>query len=120
MTLSEDNEIDYIGYNSNGYPFNKVFPPDAMKYGDDFYGYPSVSAGTIFYDCMVQGYGVTFSFGDKDYVIPEGENNTLVNLTDKTTTIFESIMDLVKTATIDGIPLMTLINEDRLENVDIQ
>ncbi|MCF0158512.1 MAG: hypothetical protein HUJ83_08385 [Veillonella sp.] len=120
MTSSEDNDTDYIDYDSGGYPFNKEFPPDVLKYGDDFYGYPSVSAGTIFYDCMVQGYGITFSFGNKDYVIPEGENNKLVNLTDKTNSVFESIMDLVKTATIDGIPLMTLINENRLENVDIQ
>ena len=120
MMHSDNDDAEYIGYDLCGYPFNKFFPPNEQRLGSRYGGYPSEVAEVFFYDYMVQYYGVVFSFNGKNYVIPEGDNCTLINLSDKTKTEFESRLALVKEATVDGEALLTLINEDRLDDVDVQ
>lgn len=77
--IEASDDAEYIGRDLRGYPFNKIFPPNQSKYGSHHGGYPTNTQQVFFYDYMIQGYGVIFSFQGEDYTIPEYDNCCLIN-----------------------------------------
>lgn len=121
MTKSDVNhESPYIGRDLGGFPMNREFQPDLASNGSHFSGYANAAEEVFFYDYAVQGYGVTFSYQGKDYLIAEDDPCTLIDVATNHQEVFDSPIALIKGVCIDGTPLLQLIQKGLLKNVDVQ
>lgn len=110
---------DYEGVDLLGFRYNKKYPPNKDKFGEDYDGYATKAEGVLFYDFAVQGYDVEFSYkGKKYYLLNDGE----AYLSDSHFTAkyehFDNPMDLVEHLKIDGKTLISIMNDlDDIEPV---
>lgn len=47
LITRENDSREFFGYDLFGFSFNKKYPPNKEKYGDDFYGYPTKGEGIL-------------------------------------------------------------------------
>lgn len=108
----ENDSRDYVGYDLFGFPFNRKYPPNKNKYGEDFYGYPTKGEGVLLYDFCIMGYDVKFSYnGDTYYFLNDGEGVVSDSHFTVRREVFESPMALVENFKINGKTLLELAPE---------
>ena len=107
-----DNPND-VCINLAGFRENAKYPPNYEKYGDEYYGYKNAAEEVLFYDYAVQNYDAQFVYKGKTYYLLRHEGHASV--CDKHFTkeyqIFPSANELIEQFTIDGKPLIELIDE---------
>lgn len=112
LITPENDTRNFVGYDLLGFPFNKKYPPNKNKYGEDFYGYPTKGEGVLLYDFCIMGYDVEFSYkGNTYYLLNDGEGILSNKTFSERKEEFPSPMDLVENLKIDGIPLIKLAPE---------
>ena len=96
--MTPDNDPrKYVGYDLFGFPFNKRYPPNKNKNGDDFYGYATIGEGVLLYDFAVMGYDVEFSYnGHKYYLLNTGKGIVSDSHFSEHKEVFDSPMALVE------------------------
>ena len=57
----------FIGHDLFGNAYNRKYPPNRDKIGNDFEGYETPNQLTFYYDFCIQQYGVAFYYGDVLY-----------------------------------------------------
>lgn len=106
------------GYDLAGNIFNKKYPPDFARYGNDFSGYATWNREAIFYQFIIQNYDLEFSYHGKKYYFVTCHRH--VALSDEHFTeeyeIFPNGNVMVETFEIEGKKLIDII--DDLEDVE--
>lgn len=112
LITPENDPRNFVGYDLMGFPFNKKYPSDKKKNGEDFYGYPTKAEGVLLYDFCVMGYDVEFSYnGKKYYLLNDGKGILSDETFSERKEVFDSPMDLVENFKIDGKTLLELAPE---------
>ena len=112
LITPENDSREYFGYDLFGFPFNKKYPPNKEKYGDDFYGYPTKGEGILLYDFCIMGYDVEFSYnGETFYLLNTGEGIVSDSNFTQRKEVFDNPMALVENFKIDGKTLLELAPE---------
>lgn len=111
--ISKDNDPrDYVGYDLFGFPFNKKYPPNKLKYGDLFEGYSNKAQGVLLYDFCVIGYDVEFHYKGKEYFLLNTGEGIISNChSSDEKVVYDSPMALIENFSIDGKTLLELAPE---------
>ncbi len=107
----------FIGHDLFGNEYNRKYPPDRDKNGNDFEGYETPNQLTFYYDFCIQQYGVAFYFGDILYEAEFTDDGpTLTNrMTGAVQGPFDSAVHLLENAEINGHKMISII--DQLDHV---
>ncbi len=113
IEITSDNDPrDYVGYNSSGFPFNKKYPPDKKKYGDNYEGYANKALGVLLYDYAVIGYDVEFTYnGNQYFLLNDGEGCLSDSQFSERKVVFADPLALVENLKIEGKTLLELASE---------
>ena len=113
-----DKDFQYSGIDDDGIRYNKAYPPDKKKYGNNYGGYANNAREVLLYDFAVQGYDVSFRYNGKSYhLLYESDHAALCD--DKYSTeyiSYDNPMDLIENLKIEGHTLIDIIDE--LEDVE--
>lgn len=100
-----------------GNAYNRKYPPNRDKNGNDFEGYETPNQLTFYYDFCIQQYGVAFYYGDTLYEADFTDDGPM--LTNRTTGEiqgpFDSAVQLLEDAEINGLKMIRII--DQLDHV---
>lgn len=111
--VSHSEEDPVVGRDLFGYPYNKKYPADIKKYGNDYDGYPTPNRETFFFDFAVECYSVRFSYHGKSYAIQTSTDGP-IQLDPYTYDILRKFPDnnaLIEQMEIDGHKLIDIIDE---------
>lgn len=117
MSERKKSLTDFAGHDQLGFAYNRKYPPNRDKKGNDFGGYETPNQLTFYYDFCIQQYGVAFYYGD---VLNEAEftddGPTLTNrITGEIQGPFDSAVYLLEDAEINGQKMISII--DQLDHV---
>ena len=111
-------ETSVVGYDSDGYPFNKKYPPSKDRLRSEYGGYETWNRWILFYDFAVQGYDLYFKYKGKEYHFLS-EPDYVAYCDDHYTEEYQRFPDgnvLIEQFEIDGKKLIDIIDE--LEDVE--
>ena len=104
---------EYIGIGPDGFPFNKIYPPNAKKGRTSYDGYATNTEDVIFNQFAVYGYDVSFDYNGKTYYLMFEPDH--VALSDENFTeeyeVFSDPIDLIRNLKIDGKPLLSIMDK---------
>lgn len=116
--MEDHKDFPYIGKDILGFRYNAVYPPNTVRFGTTYGGYPNNARQVLFYDFAVQGYDVEFRYESKKYhLLFEPDHSALCdeNYT-KEYKSFSNPLELIENLSIDGKKLVDIIDE--LEDVE--
>jgi hypothetical protein len=114
---STNDPRSYVGYDLYGFPYNAKYPPNKEKFGDAHEGYSNKARGVLLYDFAVMGYDVKITYkGRTYYFLNDGKAYLSDERFTKQLETFESPMELIENLTIEGIPLVNLL--DKLDDAE--
>ncbi|MDE6649493.1 MAG: hypothetical protein K2K45_06160 [Muribaculaceae bacterium] len=116
--MKEQNDFPYIGKDILGFRYNAAYPPNTVKFGTTYGGYPNNARQVLFYDFAVQGYDVEFCYNGKKYhLLFEPDHSALCDENyNKEYESYRNPMELIENLSIDGNKLIDIIDE--LEDVE--
>lgn len=117
MCKEKEPWADYVGHDLFGYEYNRKYPPNKEKFGNDFGGYATPNQETFFYDYCIQQYGVVFSYEGTLYETEFTDEGPIVtNLATKEIQgPFDNAAQLLENANVNGRKLIDILDE--LQNI---
>jgi len=102
-----------LGCDLWGNPFNKKYPPDTVKYGIRYDGYPTYNREVLFLDFAIEGYDVLFAYNGKNYLIQQWTEGAaqLAHVSHQLVRLFDNANVLVEQLDIEGKKLIDCIDE---------
>jgi hypothetical protein len=117
MCKEKEPWADYVGLDLFGYEYNRKYPPNADKFGNNYGGYATPNQEVFFYDYCIQQYGIVFSYDEVLYEAEFTDEGPI--LTNKTANEvqgpFDSAVQLLEEAKINGKKMIDIIDE--LQNI---
>lgn len=108
----------YIATDFGGRRYNQKCPPNYESNGTNYGGYKNNAEEVLFYDFAVQFYDVRFRYNGEEYYLLSDEDHVAVcdSMFNEEYEIYNDAMELIENFSIDGKPLLLLI--DKLEDVE--
>ena len=108
---------DYVGHDLLGYEYNRKYPPNEEKFGNDFGGYATPNQETFFYDYCIQQYGVVFSYKETLYETEFTDDGPILTnlVTKEVQGPYDSAVQLLENAKDNGRKMINIIEE--LQNI---
>ena len=117
-----NSEQDVLAPDLFGHYYNKKYPPQTEKYGNQYLGYPNWNQEVFYFEFAVQGYDVEFKYNGKTYyLMADSEyyctcpDNRFTP--DESSIYFKNGNELIEQLEIEGHKLIDII--DDLEDVEM-